>query len=43
MPGLALLGVADDESELGDIELWAEEEMEVRICESEQEGGPGPP
>lgn len=46
IPGLALLGVAEEEEELGEIDLWPEaEEWEGSEEEGEEgeEGGPGPP
>ena len=43
VPGLALMGVAEDESELGEIDLWPQTEEEGWSGKSEEEGGPGPP
>lgn len=40
MPGLALMGVAEEKSELEEIELWPESERE-RL--EDEEGEPGPP
>ena len=43
MPGLALMGVAEDESELGEIDLWPQTGEDGWSGESEGGGGPGPP
>ena len=40
MPGLDLLGVEEEESDLEEIEMWAEE---VEPGSEGEEGGPGPP
>ena len=41
MPGLALLGMEEEESDLQEIEMWLDEEDEPGG--EGEEGGPGPP
>ena len=41
MPGLALLGVEEEESDLEEIEMWLGEEDE--LGRKGEEGGPRPP
>ena len=41
MPGLALLGVEEEESDLEEIEMWLDQEDE--LGSEGEEPGPGPP
>ena len=41
MPGLALLGVEEEESDLEEVQIWHDEEDEPGS--EGEEGGPGPP
>ena len=40
IPGLAIFGAVEEESDLEEIGLWADYEVEL---EENEEGGPGPP
>ena len=43
MPGLALLGVEQDEDGLDEVELWPSAEEGKSDGTEGEEGGPGPP
>ena len=43
MPGLALLGVEQDEDGLDEVELWPSAEEDRSDGTGGEEGGPGPP